>query len=217
MPSILPRPETNAISVSFKRKQKAPSLGDRLSPGTLTSNDNDPSWLRSTSRTHRADRRNSANAPTDTILSYLDTPGGAPSDLYDTKDPNGLDWYVEGPGKRVGYDDLTAIDWVFEYSKERQRLRMLHASTTGLVGHLRQLADSGQIWVILVFTGIAVGTIAACIDLVSDWLGDLKTGYCSNVAGGGRFYLNKYFCCWGLDSKSSKDSTEKRCLTGYRF
>jgi len=153
-------------------------------------------------RQFREGKRQSANPPTDTILNYLDTAGAVPSDLQDAKDPNGLDWYVEGPGKRVGYDDLTAIDWVFEYSKERQRLRILNANTTGLIGHLRHFADSGQIWVILVFTGIAVGTIAACIDLVSDWLGDLKTGYCSNVAGGGRFYLNKYFCCWGLDSKS---------------
>jgi chloride channel 3/4/5 len=34
---------------------------------------------------------------------------------------------------------------------------------------------------------------------VSDWLGDLKTGYCSAGVDGGRFYLNKYFCCFGYD------------------
>ena len=79
---------------------------------------------------------------------------------------------------------------------------MLKDNTQGLLGLARQFADSGQIWVVLVATGIAVGGIAAGIDVVSDWLGDVKTGYCSNVAAGGRFYLNKYFCCWGLDGRS---------------
>lgn len=51
-----------------------------------------------------------------------------------------------------------------------------------------------------VATGIVVGGIAAGIDVVSDWLGDLKTGVCSNVENGGSFYLNKVFCCWGIES-----------------
>jgi len=110
---------------------------------------------------------------------------------------------VEGPGRRVGYDDLTAIDWIFEYAKERQRLRILGLNASGLLGSARQLADASQIWLILIATGIAVGAIAAGIDVVSDWLGDLKTGYCSNVSAGGKFYLNKYFCCWGLDGKAT--------------
>jgi len=105
---------------------------------------------------------------------------------------------------------LTAIDWIFEYSKERQRLRVLRANSPGLLGHLRVFADSGQIWAILVLTGIAVGAIAASIDVVSDWLGDFKTGYCSNQASGGRFYLNKYFCCWGLESTSHFDTQRNR-------
>lgn len=50
--------------------------------------------------------------------------------------------------------------------------------------------------------GVAAGIITACIDIASDWLGDLKTGYCNNGPGGGRFYLNKGFCCWGLEEWS---------------
>lgn len=133
------------------------------------------------------------------IAAYLSSGSASQPPPLDTKDPASLDWYIEGPGRRVGYDDLTAIDWIFEYAKERQRLRILKDNTAGFLGWLRQLADSGQIWVVLVATGIAVGTIAAGIDVVSDWLGDAKTGFCSNVNAGGRFYLNKYFCCWGLD------------------
>lgn len=97
----------------------------------------------------------------------------------------------------MGYDDLTAIDWIFEYTKERQRLRFLYSSAKGLVGQLQQLADASQIWVVLIATGLAAGVLAAGIDVVSDWLGDLKTGYCKNGPGGGKFYLNKAFCCWG--------------------
>ena len=122
---------------------------------------------------------------------------GEGSSLNDTKDSGGLDWYLEGPGRRVGYDDLTAIDWIFEYTKERQRLRILYAQAAGLYGYARQLYDASQVWLILIGVGLASGVLAASIDVASDWLGDLKTGYCRNGAGGGRFYLNKGFCCWG--------------------
>ena len=153
---------------------------------------------------------------TGAILSYLNTSGDSGAGLQDAKDPSALDWYVEGPGRRVGYDDLTAIDWIFEYAKERQRLQALQANATGLLGYLRQFADNGQIWVILVATGIAVGAIAAGIDVVSDWLGDFKTGYCSNVGAGGKFYLNKYFCCWGLDGMLGKRMVRSPSLTSHR-
>ena len=109
------------------------------------------------------------------------------------------DWSFEGPGQRVGYDNLTAIDWIFEYTKERQRLRALLSNTTGLVGYIRQILDVSQIWGVLIATGVAAGIIAACIDIASNWLGDLKTGYCQNGPDGGKLYLNKGFCCWGLE------------------
>lgn len=45
------------------------------------------------------------------------------------------------------------------------------------------------------------GLLAATIDIVANWLGDLKFGYCSTG-----FYLNKDFCCWGLeDGKQCTD------------
>ncbi|KAF2228135.1 chloride channel [Elsinoe ampelina] len=176
--------------ISFKRKQKLPSLGDRFL------NSSTPPSRPNSAREQRHKARLSNGAPLD---AYLSSGSASQPPPLDTKDPASLDWYIEGPGRRVGYDDLTAIDWIFEYAKERQRLRILKDNTSGLSGWFRQLGDSGQIWVVLVATGIAVGTIAAGIDVVSDWLGDSKTGFCSNVNAGGRFYLNKYFCCWGLD------------------
>lgn len=117
------------------------------------------------------------------------------------KDGAPLDWYVEGPGRRVGYEDLTAIDWIFEYTKERTRLRVLRSNTQGLLGKLQLSFDSAQEWIILVATGILVGTLAAVIDITTDWLADLKAGYCTNEDGG-RFYLNKAFCCLGYDEEA---------------
>ena len=119
-----------------------------------------------------------------------------------TKDGGPLDWYAEGPGRRVGYEDMTAIDWIFEYTKERQRLRILYSSATGLVGYARQFLDASQVWVILILAGLATGSFAAAIDIITDWLADLKTGYCSAGEDGGHFYLNKYFCCYGYDGFS---------------
>lgn len=39
-----------------------------------------------------------------------------------------------------------------------------------------------------------VGVIAASIDVVTNWLGDLKDGFCRPS-----FYLSRAFCCWQID------------------
>ncbi|KAI0194151.1 chloride channel [Astrocystis sublimbata] len=183
------------VPMSFKRKQKQSVFSQ-------------PGRMLSALTGNRFGSRSPASGPsstgtaTPTLLQSIDperrdsetfAPGTGP------KDGVPLDWYAEGPGRRVGYEDLTAIDWIFEHTKERQRLRVLQSGATGLVGYVRQLADSSQVWIILVLTGIAVGAIAAGIDVVSDWLGDLKEGYCSAGPDGGAFYLNKQFCCMGYD------------------
>ncbi|OTB20378.1 hypothetical protein K445DRAFT_312826 [Daldinia sp. EC12] len=187
-----PLNEELAEPMSFKRKQKQsvfsqPSrllsalTGNRLgsvSPRAPHSDTEIPTRLEGLNLDRSDDTSNAPNGQKE----------GAP-----------LDWYVEGPGRRVGYEDLTAIDWIFEYTKERQRLRVLYSSATGIVGYIQQLLDSSQAWVILVLTGIAVGGLAAAIDVASDWLGDIKTGYCKSGPEGGAFYLNKQFCCYGYD------------------
>lgn len=94
---------------------------------------------------------------------------------------------------------MTAIDWIFEYTKERQRIRHLNANNPGLLGTFRQLLDVSQVWMVLVMTGLAVGLLAGCIDITSRWLADIKVGYCKSGVEGGKFYLNRSFCCWGYD------------------
>ncbi|TGJ78526.1 hypothetical protein E0Z10_g10239 [Xylaria hypoxylon] len=183
------------VPMSFKRKQKQSIFSQ---PGRMLSAlTGNRLGSRASTSSHSA-----MGTATPTLLDSIDSgrrdsetfiPGNGP------KDGLPLDWYAEGPGRRVGYEDLTAIDWIFEYTKERQRLRVLYSSATGLIGYVQRLADSSQVWIILVLTGLAVGTIAAGIDVVSDWLGDLKTGYCSSGPDGGAFYLNKQFCCLGYD------------------
>ncbi|KAF1812656.1 chloride channel protein 3 [Eremomyces bilateralis CBS 781.70] len=195
--SSIPEPTT------FKRKKKAAPgfslprfLSSPLSGGRIESPaQRAPARGRLEASQPQPQRRDS----TDAMLSYLDRPSDAGAQLQDTKDANALDWYVEGPGRRVGYDDLTAIDWIFEYSKERQRLRVLKSSANGLLGYLYLMGDASQIWLVLVATGIACGAIAAFIDITSNWLADVKGGFCSNVDAGGKFYLNEVFCCWGYE------------------
>ena len=74
----------------------------------------------------------------------------------------------------------------------------------GFLSRLRLAMDASQAWVILVCTGmlsrfhhfdtgVLVGIVAAAIDIVSDWLGDIKEGFCKST-----FYLNRGFCCWGI-------------------
>jgi chloride channel 3/4/5 len=46
--------------------------------------------------------------------------------------------------------------------------------------------------------GVSVGILAAAIDIVTDWLGDLKEGFCRPT-----FYLNRGFCCWGISGTTS--------------
>lgn len=191
-----------AEPISFKRKQKRPGIG----LGLLTS-------LTGSLRDQRGGN-NGPNASSGRLQyeepeeapypeTYHSSPrrrgGGNNTTSGSTpKDGAPLDWHVEGPGQRVGYENLTAIDWIFEYTKERARLRVLNSSAVGLVGYAQRLLDASQEWIILVLTGLLVGALAAGIDVVSDWLGDLKAGYCSTTDGGA-FYLNKNFCCLGYD------------------
>ena len=190
--------------LSFKRKQKLPpglGLTSFLSsPSISNSRQASPSPQTLTARARQLRDRSPGIASDSNVPGNI-APLPGETHLNDLKDGGPLDWYVEGPGRRVGYDDLTAIDWTFEYTKERQRLRALYSSAKGLVGQIQQFADASQIWLVLIATGLSVGVLAACIDVASDWLGDLKTGYCKNGPGGGKFYLNKGFCCWGHEGR----------------
>lgn len=44
-------------------------------------------------------------------------------------------------------------------------------------------------------TGAAIGLNAAFLNIVTEWLSDVKLGYCTTA-----FYLNEDFCCWGTEN-----------------
>jgi chloride channel 3/4/5 len=48
---------------------------------------------------------------------------------------------------------------------------------------------------VLKMKGMAIGLNAAFLNIVTEWLSDIKLGYCTTA-----FYLNENFCCWGAES-----------------
>ncbi|GFP59469.1 H(+)/Cl(-) exchange transporter 3 [Trichoderma asperellum] len=190
--------------LSFKRKQKPALLSNPLRVFSTLAGSSSSSPPQSHHRSNGHQHSASLASLTSVAGSLRDQVFGNPKDGI----PN--DWYAEGPGRRVAYEDLTAIDWIFEYTKERQRLRVLSSSSGGgIVSYIRHLLDASQVWIVLLLTGLAVGVIAALIDITTDWLGDIKLGFCTSGPEGGHFYLNKNFCCYGYDQGS-------KCA-GWRF
>jgi chloride channel 3/4/5 len=101
------------------------------------------------------------------------------------------------------YEDFTTIDWVQDEVQEqirrRARRREGHGfwDREGTFGWRRKLwesYDAGQAWLVVTLVGAAIGLNAALLNIVTEWLSDIKLGYCTTA-----FYLNEQFCCWGAD------------------
>jgi chloride channel 3/4/5 len=56
-------------------------------------------------------------------------------------------------------------------------------------------AAGGLYRAVLTATGIAIGLNAAFLNIATEWLSDIKLGYCTTA-----FYLNENFCCSGAES-----------------
>ncbi|OBA20855.1 hypothetical protein METBIDRAFT_11469 [Metschnikowia bicuspidata var. bicuspidata NRRL YB-4993] len=86
------------------------------------------------------------------------------------------------------FDSFVTIDWMDdELEEHRQRLaKRRHAKTMR-----EQLVDFSRTWVVLAAIGVAIGAIAASLNVITAWLAALRFGYCSS-----QFYLSKAFCCW---------------------
>lgn len=98
-----------------------------------------------------------------------------------------------GTNRQIAYDDLTAIDWQYEYARERLRVDKVD-HTSGIYGKILRFIDTSHIWIVILLTGMSVAMVSAFIDIVSRWLADVKFGYCVDA-----FYLPKDFCCSGID------------------
>ncbi|KAF2721551.1 ClC chloride ion channel [Polychaeton citri CBS 116435] len=101
------------------------------------------------------------------------------------------------------YEDFTTIDWVQDAAREQQRRKARRQERAGFserkggLGWRRKLweaYDAGQGWIVVSLIGAAIGLNAAFLNIVTEWLSDIKLGYCSTA-----FYLNESFCCWGAE------------------
>ena len=101
------------------------------------------------------------------------------------------------------YEDFTTIDWVQDSAREQIRRRARRKENAGFfrrngqLGWRRKLEesyDAGQAWIVVTLVGAAIGLNAGFLNIVTEWLSDIKLGYCTTA-----FYLNESFCCWGAD------------------
>ncbi|KAG5995487.1 hypothetical protein E4U54_002849 [Claviceps lovelessii] len=101
------------------------------------------------------------------------------------------------------YEDFTTIDWVQDASREQARRKTRQQREAGLFERgqngwryrLWASYDAAQGWIVVTLIGAAIGLNAAFLNIITEWLSDIKLGYCTTA-----FYLNEKFCCWGEDN-----------------
>ncbi|KAF9527309.1 Cl-channel protein [Crepidotus variabilis] len=110
------------------------------------------------------------------------------------------------------YEDFRTIDWIQDSSLERKR-RLRHAFDSthspryplgrGIFGkiwrQLRKAMTVGEGWFVLSLVGVCIGLNAAIVSIMSEWLGDIKMGYCSDG-----WWLNQQFCCWEIEGEETE-------------
>ncbi|KAG6920141.1 hypothetical protein DXG01_004907 [Tephrocybe rancida] len=107
------------------------------------------------------------------------------------------------------YEDFTTIDWIQDSILERnRRIRTANSYTTPharlrsraswpwLWYQARKAMDISQSWFVVSLAGVVIGVNAAIISIVSEWLSDIKVGYCSDG-----WWLNQQFCCWEIEGE----------------
>ncbi|KAL5116505.1 glycerol ethanol, ferric requiring protein [Pleosporales sp. CAS-2024a] len=102
------------------------------------------------------------------------------------------------------YEDFTTIDWVQDAAREQ--LRRKARRNRRALGKKRKFRtvvaeayDAGQAWIVVTLVGAAIGLNAAVLNIVTEWLSDIKLGYCTTA-----FYLNESFCCWGAEGQCAE-------------
>ncbi|KAI0001275.1 voltage-gated chloride channel [Russula compacta] len=99
------------------------------------------------------------------------------------------------------------IDWIEDSILERSRrlreAKIFYASRSRtndrftfswFISHIRKLLVASQSWFVVSIVGAGIGINAAVISIITEWLSDIKMGYCSDG-----WWLNQQFCCWELD------------------
>ncbi|KLO20320.1 Cl-channel protein [Schizopora paradoxa] len=112
------------------------------------------------------------------------------------------------------YEDFTTIDWVQDSILERNRrlrtesrVATAHRGPNGEVtlswtwSQALRAFNAVKTWLIVSLAGICIGVNAAIISIVTEWLSDIKMGYCSDG-----WWLNQQFCCWEIDEDAVCES-----------
>ncbi|KAJ7646805.1 Cl-channel protein [Roridomyces roridus] len=108
------------------------------------------------------------------------------------------------------YKDFSTIDWIQDSILERNRqirdsrarYASMHRGPGGKVTaswvwtQCRRAFDAGQTWFVVSLVGVCIGLNAAIISIVTEWLSDIKMGYCYDG-----WWLNQQFCCWEIDEE----------------
>ncbi|RCH86896.1 glycerol ethanol, ferric requiring protein [Rhizopus azygosporus] len=95
------------------------------------------------------------------------------------------------------YEDFTTTDWVKDAIIERYRqaaVKSSISSDTTWRAWWHQTFETAESWVVIFLVGAAIGLMSALITIVTDWLSDIKIGYCSTA-----WWLNQKFCCWQME------------------
>ncbi|KAK5998259.1 putative chloride channel protein [Cladobotryum mycophilum] len=101
------------------------------------------------------------------------------------------------------YEDFTTIDWVQDAAREQVRRNARRKRAAGVYElgepgwkyRLKESYEAAQGWIVVTIIGAAIGMNAAFLSIITEWLADIKMGYCTTG-----FYLNADFCCWGEES-----------------
>ncbi|OMJ07244.1 H(+)/Cl(-) exchange transporter 5 [Smittium culicis] len=90
------------------------------------------------------------------------------------------------------FDEFETIDWLEESKKEREKRKEVYSSTVDTVKSLlTSVYETVQVWVVISLVGCVIGLNTGIISIVTEWLSDIKLGYCSKY-----WWLNEKFCCW---------------------
>lgn len=101
-----------------------------------------------------------------------------------------------------GFDKFSTIDSInddynfslFKLNSKTRRNDRTNNLRSTINGLTNLLISSSKSWLVLSLIGITIGSIAAIVAIIAEYLNSLKNGYCST-----NFYLNKSFCCWGIE------------------
>ncbi|KAG9289778.1 hypothetical protein G9A89_015358 [Geosiphon pyriformis] len=112
--------------------------------------------------------------------------------------------YDKGLENIKRYEDFTTIDWVQEAVRERTRQNALKAAAnenrSSWITWFWLYYEALQVWIVVSIVGSLIGLNAGLIDITTEWLSDIKLGYCRNS-----WWLNQKFCCLEQEDGSCEE------------